>query len=178
MIPHLLPWIACVVLAWCNQWCNLMCNCPRSAMGWWVLPTDPDSSNRLRRSHMTQYCRGYCKLEYRCGYLEVTCSYCDRSTVHAVAAAYQQYCVIWDVHSSVRRNLDVYMNNSQNTLIFVHCSERKCKSLNIFDSIYVLFLFVCYCFVLFRIWTIRWIENASNRIHIMQVNCICFLEND
>ena len=60
--------------------------------------THLDSSDQLHRSHMSQYsgqyCWGCCKLEYCWGYFEDTLkvhhNYCDRSTIHAVAAAYHQ----------------------------------------------------------------------------------------
>ena len=43
--------------------------------------------NWIRRSHITQYRCGYCSWSTE-GTLRACCRYCDRSTVHAVAAGY------------------------------------------------------------------------------------------
>ena len=71
----------------------------------------PDSSNRLHRSHMTQYRWGYCSWEYRWGCFEGTlqllwqnkhscrsCSVSSKvpSTVLQLQKP-QRYCVIWDL---------------------------------------------------------------------------------
>ena len=47
---------------------------------YWNTPTHPDSSDWLRRSHIVQYCCGFCKLEQLRGYAVWVCnSYSNRS---------------------------------------------------------------------------------------------------
>ena len=53
-----------------------------------LLRTHPDSTDRLHRSHMTQYRYGYCKLDYLRGYLGDSAATVTGATMHTVAVEY------------------------------------------------------------------------------------------
>ena len=53
-------------------------------------PTHKDSSERLRRCHMTQYHLGWCKLEYHWGYSEGMLQLLHAGYSCKIAAAYPQ----------------------------------------------------------------------------------------
>ena len=137
---HWCQWQLVIILSSCES-------CVQPPDGSYIKYTHPDSSDRLRRSHITQCCCGYCKLQYRWGYYKGTLMLLWQKAERLLCMQWLQSIlivpamVLWFVVATVvlchmrpkelvRRNLDAEWKLAQTLSHSVYMQKRGCAGMH------------------------------------------------